>query len=206
MDRHHSRARMIYSLRRLLRNDHPFGQPNCDRCVEFLTATQRIKDLSCGAHQWTSLPVTGIYVSNERRSRRFLIVGYSNPDGPTERPNNLCYCVPLLLDRSVPGGGFKLLACFAPESMVPLSKGLYLENKAVKEDALEDWFRFCGPLERCFWPHETGESPECQGDRSELDPEWERFARAGIFYKDSIDALVKLWSESKKEIQDELNN
>jgi hypothetical protein len=80
MDRHHSRAkfnRTLESLRRFIRNEHPFGQPNCGYCLEFLTATQRIKDLSCGAHQWVSVPVTGIYLSNENRSRLYLIVCYS---------------------------------------------------------------------------------------------------------------------------------
>src|SRR5260370_1205923 len=106
-------------------------------------ATQRIKDLSFGTHQWISVPVTGIYISNENRSRLYLIVCYSNPDS-TGIPNHLCFCLPLIVDRSDPGGGLKLLACFAPESIVQLSKGLYWEGDELKYDILEDWCRFLG--------------------------------------------------------------
>src|ERR1700738_3862240 len=106
MDQHDSCSKFRYSmesLRRLLKNEHPFGQPNCDYCIEILTATQRIKDLSRGAHQWISLPVTGIYLPSETRSRLYLIVCYSNPD-PSGLPNHLCFCLPLIVDRSGSGG------------------------------------------------------------------------------------------------------
>jgi hypothetical protein len=151
-----------------MRNEHPFGQPNCGYCVEFLTATKRINSLNCGAHQWVSVPVTGIYLSNENRSRLYLIVCYSNPD-PTELPNHLCFSLPLLVDRGAPGGGIKLLACFAPESMVPLQKGFYWEGDELKHDPLEDWCRLWEPLKRCLWPPKEGRS-ESQSKENDLDP------------------------------------
>jgi len=125
MNQHRSRPKFnksFDSLRRFMTSEHPFGQPNCGYCVEFLTATQRINNLSCEAHQWVALPVTGIYLSNENRSRLYLILCYSNPE-LAGLPNHLCFCLPLFVDRSDPRAGLKLLACFAPESMVPLSRG-----------------------------------------------------------------------------------
>jgi hypothetical protein len=205
MARHHSHPkfnRTFDSLRRLLRNDHPFGQPNCDYCLEFLTATQRIKDLCFGTHQWISVPVTGIYISNENRSRLYLIVCYSNPDS-TGIPNHLCFCLPLIVDRSDPGGGLKLLACFAPESIVPLSRGLYWEGDELKNDILEDWCRFWEQLKRCLWTEESQYSEyRCDGSEPGVEREWRTLE--GISYKDSINAVAKLWSESKEQLQNEI--
>jgi hypothetical protein len=205
MDRHHSRAkfnRTLDSLRRFIRNEHPFGQPNCGYCLEFLTATQRIKDLSCGAHQWVSVPVTGIYLSNENRSRLYLIVCYSNPD-PTGLPNHLCFCLPLIVDRSDPVSGIKLLACFAPQSMVPLSKGLYWECDELKYDPLEDWCRFWEPLKRGLWAEERQYS-ERQGDGNDSDVDRKRLTLEGISYGDSINAVATLWTESKEDLENEI--
>jgi hypothetical protein len=204
MDRYHPRPkfnRSFDSLRRFMRSKHPFGDPNCRYCVEFLTATQRINDLSCEAHQWVSVPVTGIYLSNENRSRLYLIVSHSNPD-PTGLPNHLCFCLPLFVDRS--DRGLRLLACFAPESIVPLSKGLYFEGDMLKNDPLEDWCRFWVPLKRCLWPLEEGRSSESQSNGNEHDHEQERLTLEGMSYKDSVYAVVKFWSESKEELQNEI--
>jgi hypothetical protein len=204
VDRHQSSPkfnRTFDSIRRFIRNEHPFGQPNCGHCVEFLTATQRINDLSCGVHQWVSVPVTGIYLSNENRSRLYLIVCHSNPD-PTGLPNHLCFCLPLFVDRS--DRGLRLLACFAPESIVPLSKGLYFEGDMLKNDPLEDWCRFWVPLKRCLWLPENRRHSERQGNDYGRDPEQERLTLEGISYKDSVYAVAKLWSESKEELQNEI--
>jgi hypothetical protein len=206
MDRYHPHPkfnRSFDSFRRFMRNKYPFGQPNCGYCVEFLTATQRINDLSCGAHQWVSVPVTGIYLSNENRSRLYLIVCYSSPD-PTGLPNYLCFCVPLFVDRSDLRSGPKLLACFAPESVVPLSKGLYFEGDELKYDPLEDWCRFWKPLKRCLWPPERGPYSDCHGKRNGRDPEQERLTLEGISYKESVYAVARFWSESREELQNEI--
>ncbi len=205
MDSHHSSPkfnRTFDSIRRFMRNEHPFGQPNCGYCVEFLTATKRINDLSCGLHQWVSVPVTGIYLSSENRSRLYLIVCYSNPYFGL--PNHLGFCLPLFVDRSDPRGGLKLLACFAPESIVPLSKGLYWDGDELKYDLLEDWCRFWGPLKRCLWSPERGIHSDWQCKVNELDPERERLTLEGISYKNSINAVAKFWSESKEELQNEI--
>ena len=205
MDRHHSRLRFnksFDSLRRFMRTEHPFGQPNCGYCLEFLTATQRINDLNCGAHQWVSVPVTGIYLSNEDRSRLYLIVCYSNPD-PTGL-NHLSFCLPLFVNKSDPKGGIKLLACFAPESIIALSKGLYWEGDELKSDPLEDWCRFWGPLKRCLWSPEKGRHLECQGKENEIDPGQERLTLEGISYKESVYAVARFWAESREELQNEI--
>jgi hypothetical protein len=193
--------RTLDSLRRFMKSEHPFGQPNCGYCVEFLTATKRINDLSCGAHQWVSVPVTGIYVSGENRSRLYLIVCHSNPD-PTGLPNHLCFCLPLFVDRS--DCGIKLFACFAPESMVPLSRGLYWEGDELKHDFLEDWCRFWEPLKRSLWSQEKARRSESHGNGNELDQEREMLTLEGISYKDSINAVLKLWSESKEDLENEI--
>src|SRR5260370_38234270 len=116
MDRHHSRLKFnksFDSLRRFMRTEHPFGQPNCGYCLEFLTATQRINDLNCQANQWVSVPVTGIYLSNEHRSRLYLVVCYSNPD--PSGINNLCFCLPLLVDRRDPRSAASVVSSFTPD-------------------------------------------------------------------------------------------
>jgi hypothetical protein len=206
MDRYHPHPkfnRSLDSFRRFIRNKYPFGQPNCGYCVEFLTATRRINDLSCGAHRWVSVPVTGVYLSNENRSRLYLIVCHSNPDS-TRLPNHLCFCLPLFVDRSDPKGGIKLLACFAPESIIPLSKGLYWEGDELKCDPLEDWWRFWEPLKRCLWSPEKGRHSECQGQENELDPGQERLTLEGISYKESVYAVARFWAESREELQNEI--
>jgi hypothetical protein len=186
-----------------MRTEHLFGHPNCGYCVEFLTATKRINGLSFGAHQWVCVPVTGIYLANENRSRLYLIVCCSNSD-PTGLPNHLCFCLPLLVDRSDPRGGVKLLACFAPESMVQLQRAYYWEGDELKHDLLEDWCSFWGPLKRCLWPPEEERRSESDGNGNELDDERETLTLEGISYKDSINAVAKLWSESKEKLENEI--
>jgi hypothetical protein len=206
VDRYHSSPKFNRTfdwIRRFMRNEHPFGQPNCGYCVEFLTATKRINDLSSGAHQWVSVPVTGIYLANENRSRLFLIVCCSNSD-PTGLPNHLCFCLPLFVDRSDPRGGIKLLACFAPESMVQLERAYYWEGDELKHDPLEDWCRFWEPLKRSLWPPEEGRRSESRDNGNELDHERQTLTLEGISYKDSINAVAKLWSESKEELENEI--
>jgi hypothetical protein len=110
----------------------------------------------------------------------------------------------MFVTKSGTAGGLKLLACFAPESIVPLSRGLYWEDDELKEDLLEDWSRFWDPLKHRLWESENELQSECQEDRAELDPNAQRLTLAGTSYKDSIDAVVKLWSESKEELEYEI--
>ena len=96
-----------------------------------------------------------------------------------------------------------MLACFAPESIVPLSKGLYWEGDELKYDILEDWSRFWEPLKRCLWTEEKQYSEyRCDGSEPDVEREWRTLE--GISYKDSINAVAKLWSESKEKIQNEI--
>jgi hypothetical protein len=189
----------IDSILELIRSQRRFGQPNCDHCVEFLTAIRRIKELSHGVQQWTSLPVMGIRVPREPRLRGYLIVCYANPD-PTGLPNHLCYRVPLVMGKDDLGEGRTLLACFAPESIMPLSQGTYWEDGELKYDVLEDWFRFWKPLKRCFWPQEE-QPDEDWSDGNQYNPEVESLTLAGISYKDSINALVRWFSNCKERLE-----
>jgi hypothetical protein len=111
---------------------------------------------------------------------------------------------PIVCGQKRTGGGVKLLACFAPESIVPLQKGFYWEGAELKHDPLEDWYRFWEPLKRCLWPPEEGRRLESQDYGNELDHERETLTLEGISYKDSINAVAKLWSESKEELENEI--
>jgi hypothetical protein len=186
-----------------IQNGRRFGQPGCDRCVDFLTAMRRILDFSFGVHQWIAQPVTDLRFRNKKWSRRYLIVCYSNPDS-TGLPNHLSFCLPLLMGRIGPVGPRTLLACFASESIVPLSKGLYWEDNDLRYDALEDYSLFWKPLERCLWPLEA----ERHSERStnSMDPGQENSMLGGISYKDSIGALARVWSESKEKLQNEIQS
>jgi hypothetical protein len=84
----------------------------------------------------------------------------------------------LIVDRSDPIG-LKLLACFAPVSIVPLSKGLYWEGGELNYDPLEDWCRFWGPLKRSLWTEER-EYSQCQCDGKDPDVERKRLTLEGI--------------------------
>src|SRR5271168_1045577 len=116
-------------------------------------------DLSCGAYQWASTAVSGICVSDDKRSRQYLLVGYSNPE-PEGLPNSLCFCFPVFIYRRAPGAELKHLVCFAPESVVPLSQGLYWEEDQLKNDSLEDWDRFWKPLRGCLRTNEVAQNSE----------------------------------------------
>jgi hypothetical protein len=109
----------------------------------------------------------------------------------------------VIVDRSDLGGGLKLLACFAPESIVPLQRGNYWEGDELKYDPLEDWCRFWEPLKRCLWT-EKSENSEHQCDGNEPDVDRKMLTLGGISYRDSINAVAKLWSESKEELENEI--
>jgi hypothetical protein len=191
----------IDSLLELFRNQRRFGQPNCDHCVDFLTAIRRIDELSYGVQQWTSSPVMGIRVPSEPQLRGYLVVCYANPD-PTGLPNHLCFRVPLVTGRDASGRRRILLACFSPESIMPLSRGSYWEDHELKYDALEDWIRFWKPLRRCFWPDED-KPDDNWGEGNQYNPEVESLTLAGTSYKDSINALICWLSQTRYHLKNE---
>jgi len=186
-----------------VRGDYPFGKPNCEYCVEYPTVIQHLKDLCRGAHQWASLAVSGICVSNDERSRQYLLVGYSNPE-LGGLPNSLCFCFPLFRYKSARKGELTHLVCFAPESVVPLSNGLYWEEDQLKGDALEDWDRFWNPLSGCLRTEELRQNVESAADNGELWIGPELPTLEGVPYKESVDALVAFWSQSRERLQDEI--
>ncbi len=97
-----------------------------------------------------------------------------------------------------------LLACFASESVVPLSTGLYWENNDLKEDSVGDYILFSELLERCLWPQEAQHPSKGVGDS--MDSEQTNLMLGGIWYADSIQALVRLWSQSKAMLQNKIQS
>ena len=187
-----------------VRGDYPFGKPNCEYCVEYPTVIQHLKDLCRGAHQWASLAVSGICVSIDERSLQYLLVGYSNPE-LGGLPNSLCFCFPLFRYNSAREGKLKHLVCFAPESVVPLSNGLYWEENQLKADALEDWDRFWNPLSGCLRTDGLRQNEDSVDDNGELRTEPGVLTLEGVPYKESVSALVTFWSQSREKLQDEIN-
>jgi hypothetical protein len=186
------------------RGDYPFGKPNCEYCAEFSTVKQHLKDISRGAYQWSSATVSGIWVSNDDQSRQFLVVGYSNPE-PGGLPNSLCFCFPLFICGPGAGGELKRLVRFAPESVVPLSNGLYWEENQLKVDALEDWDRFWKPLSGCLRTRELRQNAESVADNGELRTEPGVLTLEGVLHKESVTAVVRFWSQSRERLQDEID-
>jgi hypothetical protein len=187
-----------------VRGDYPFGKPNCEYCVEYPTVIQHLKDLCRGAHQWASVAVSGICVSIDERSLQYLLVGYSNPE-LGGLPNSLCFCFPLFRYNSAREGKLKHLVCFAPESVVPLSNGLYWEENQLKADALEDWDRFWNPLSGCLRTDGLRQNEDSVDDNGELRTEPGVLTLEGVPYKESVSALVTFWSQSREKLQDEIN-
>jgi hypothetical protein len=117
--------------------------------------------------------------------------------------NPLCFRVPLVSGRSLPGKGHALLACFNPESIMPLTQGIYLEDGEPKHDSLLDWDRFWRPLRRFLWPQDAEQPDDDMGGENDYGAEFESVPLAGISYKDSIDSLVRrLSTQEKRDMQD----
>jgi hypothetical protein len=190
----------IESFLEKIKSEFPFGQRNCEYCVELHVVMQRIDDISSGAHQWTCLPATSLMVGKQKRRCDWLVVGYSNPNSEC-LPNLLSYCFPIIFDRDKDGGGSRLLVCFAPDSMHPLCRGLYWEEDELKCDCFEDWERFWEPLRRSLWPPTAEEYP--------LNPTYRDLHLSlpniktleGVTYRESIEGHVRLWAKSKAALQ-----
>ena len=191
---------LIERLRELtqVQRELAYGLPGCSHCVELLTAMERIRTLSSGAHQWLAHPVSGLHFRSRKWSQRYLVVAYSNPD-TTGLPNHLCFCLPILMGRIGPEGTRTLLACFAPESIVPLSTGLYWENDDLKEDSVGDYILLSEVLERCLWPQH-----QSKGFGNSMESEQTNLMLGGISYGDSIQALVRMWSQSKEMLRNKI--
>ena len=183
----------------ILFREPPFGQPNCECCVEFLEAKRRIEALSSGAYQWTVLPVTGLSFTDPRWSSRYAIICFSNPD-PTGIPNHICYCIPLFPDRTGPRGIAKLLACFATRSIIPLSGALHWEEDELDMDDFKDWLVFWGPINQCFWPLDLSPESESPATPGERQSEMPSATITGVSWRDSVEELARHWTESQEAV------
>jgi hypothetical protein len=181
-----------------MRGGHPFGAPGCEYCAELSTVSQHLLDLSCGAHQWASMPSCDLGVSNEKRSRRYLIAGYSNPERGG-LPNPLCFCFPLFIYRSASGSELTHLVCLAAESTVALSGGLYWEDEQLKKDSFEDYCRFMNPLSERLWPAEKA-NPSSPVESCDQLTESATHTLEDISYSESIAALLRFWSQSRERL------
>jgi hypothetical protein len=68
---------------------------------------------------------------------------------------------------------------------------------------LEDWCRFWEPLKHSLWTEERQYSQR-QCDGNDPDVERKRLTLEGISYRDSINAVATLWTESKEELENEI--
>ena len=111
-----------------------------------------LKDMSHDDHQWAIVPIPGIFHSSSGEPRSFALLGYSNPS--LGLLNALCFVVPLVALGGDGGSEPELIVSFSPRSITPLTRGLYIEEGAVKYDFLEDWERVWYPIKRQLWPND----------------------------------------------------
>ncbi len=109
-----------------------------------------LKDMSHDDHQWAIVTIPGIFYSSSGEPRSFALLGYSNPS--LGLLNALCFVVPLVALGGDGGAEPELIVSFSPRSITPLTRGLYIEEGAVKYDFLEDWERVWYPIKRQLWP------------------------------------------------------
>ena len=147
------------------------------------------------------MPSCDLGVSSEKRSRRYLVAGYSNPECGG-LPNPLCFCFPLFICRSTPGNELTHQVCLAAESTVALSGGLYWEDDQLKEGSFDDYCRFMSPLSQRLWPadKENAASPVASCDHL---AESATLTLEGTSYAESITALVRFWAESRDRLLQE---
>lgn len=104
--------------------------------------------MSVEQHQWAAAPIPYIVSANDGASRRYVAIGYSNPD-PYPNPNYLAFLFPMFAHGIAPSYAPReedLLVCLHPSCGTPLSRGLYVEDGEMKYDMLEDWNRCWRPL------------------------------------------------------------
>jgi hypothetical protein len=85
-----------------------------------------------------------------------------------------------------------------------LSKGFYWEDGDLKEDSFGDWLLFSEPLRRCLWPQEVERNSEYVGSKINL--EQKNLMLGAISYTDSIEALVRFWTNSKEKLLDRIQS
>jgi hypothetical protein len=181
--------------------EHHADQPSCPYCVRLPTLLQCLDGISAGADQWIARPVSGIFVSPEGRVRRYIFAAYSNPD-PTGLPNSLVFGLPLTIHRGPPGSEPGLYVCFASQSVVRLSKGLYWREGGLNQNEREDWDRFWHPIEHSLEANATAERSDTRERAEVRQSERDRRTLEGISYRDSLCALVTWWAKSKEKLQD----
>jgi hypothetical protein len=185
------------SIRRTTIRQQIFGEQKCEYCVEFMSAVQCIENMSYGAHQWASQLVTGVFVGDRNRPRTFLIIAFANANSDGT-PNPLSFLVPL----NAVGG--KLLVCFAPGSMTPITEGLYWKGDELLPDCFEDRERLWEPLKLGLWPPSTERHSDRLTDQSEGQLGAAAVTLDGMSYRDSVKALVRYLAESKERLTDEI--
>ena len=159
------------------------------------TLNRCLIEMSHGAHQWMSVTVPGILLSSDGEPRRYVIIGYTNPD-VTRLENHLCFLLPLVALGGSQGTTPELLVRFSPFSTLPLSEGLYWEDGDLLYDALEDFVRFWTPLKECLCRGEMDSANDCQV----LSAEWGRTTVDEASFKEELTTHMMWLSQSKEKI------
>lgn len=177
------------------------SKTNCRYCVGLGILLRHLEKMSQGADQWMSLPSSGVFISSEGEIRRYLLVGYSNPDS-SGLPNALVFAFQLISDKPTVQAVPTHQCCFAPKSIVPLSRGLYWVDDELVHDRMEDWRRFSQPLQKCLSHTKTLEQSNCGDARSERCVGAEKRTLENAEYKDSLLAQLTWWSQCEGRLQD----
>ena len=119
--------------------------------VSFVSLALHLKEMSHDQHQWGIVPIPGIFLSSKGYPRSYALVGYSNPGAPIFL-NALCFILPVVALGGNAGSEPELIVSFSSLSIKPLTKGLYIEDRAVRYDFLEDFERVWYPIKRRLWP------------------------------------------------------
>jgi hypothetical protein len=98
------------------------SKTNCRYCVRLGTVLRHFEKMSQGANQWITLPSSGIFISLEGEIRRYVLVGYSNPDS-SGLPNAVIYGVRLIADKPHVDAVPTHQCCFAPNRSCRYSEG-----------------------------------------------------------------------------------
>ena len=110
-----------------------------------------LRHMSHGDHQWGVVSIPGIFQSSDQEPRSYVLVGYSNPGGPSLL-NALCFILPLVALGGNAGSQPELVVSFSSRSIRPLTRGLYIDDGVMMYDPIEDWERVWYPIKRQLWP------------------------------------------------------
>jgi len=102
-----------------------------------------LRSVSHHEHQWTAFLEQEATGEWQTPWHRCVSIRYKNPE-LTDMPNEITYLFPAFVDSLF--WEPSILICLHPSLAVPVVKGLYFEDEALKYDLLGDWDKFWTPL------------------------------------------------------------